>query len=300
LPTLNEHDPSVAESITTTAEAAIQRDLRGGSRKRALTAAFLAGLAAFAFVAAIVVSKTAYPLHSGDHDEPVYIFQAQMLLEGHATLSAAEQERFFKPWLSGRRGDRLVLAFTAGWPAALAVTELLFGNMRLALGLSAAAASVLCFLFARELLGEERRAVVAAALFTVSPFFLSLSGTYLNYVFTLALELGFGFCLLRGIRTGSRPSLVVAGLLVGLAFLSRPYDAVLFSIPLVTYLFATRRRKLAQLIRELGWAVLGAAPIAAITLAYNTIVTGAPLRFPTTLQSGGRSRFGFGSQLGRG
>ena len=48
----------------------------------------------------IAVQRNVFPFYSGDRDEPVYRYQAQMLAAGHVTIPA-NQERFFRPWLSG-------------------------------------------------------------------------------------------------------------------------------------------------------------------------------------------------------
>ena len=45
--------------------------------------------AVVAFVAAIAIQRNVFPFYSGDHDEPVYRFQAEMLRDGahHAAAS---------------------------------------------------------------------------------------------------------------------------------------------------------------------------------------------------------------------
>jgi 4-amino-4-deoxy-L-arabinose transferase-like glycosyltransferase len=138
----------------------------------------LVGLAACSFILAIAVQRNIFPLYSGDNDEPVYVWQAQNMLDGRATVPASEQEQFFRPWLTGRAGDRLVPAFTPGWPAALAAGELVFSTMLVSVGLAAAGATIACYGFAREVFGEQRRALIASAIFALSPFFVMLSGTY--------------------------------------------------------------------------------------------------------------------------
>jgi hypothetical protein len=66
-------------------------------------------LAAVAAIASVVGNRVLFPYFSGDADEPVYKFQGLMLLDGHLTLSAAEQLPFFTPWLSGTYGVRVML-----------------------------------------------------------------------------------------------------------------------------------------------------------------------------------------------
>lgn len=251
-------------------------------------------LAAVAFVASLLVHQRLLPHYSGDHDEPVYRFQAEMLLDGKLTLSAAEQQHFFRPWLSGQVGDRIVMAFSPGWPAVLALSRLLTGSMLTAVALSAAGAAVACYLFAEELLGDRRVALVAAWVLALSPMFLLLGGTYLNYTFALGLELSTGWMLLRGLRTGRRSWLVGAGVAAGCTLLTRPYDALLVAVLLGAHALWTGRRALPAAFRRLAWVAAGGLPFVAATLVYNAAVCGAPLEFPTTAQSGGHANFFFG------
>lgn len=253
----------------------------------------IAALAVFAFVAAIAVQRNTFPFYSGDHDEPVYRFQAEMLRDGAITLPRAQNE-FFRPWLSGPSGDHLVMAFQPGWPSVLMVADVVTGSMLIGLGAAAALTVVAGFGFAREVLGSTGRAVVATAILTLSPFTLLLSGTYLNYVFALALYLVFGALLLRGLRSDSPFFLVMSGLALGAAFLTRPYDAGLFALPFAGYVIATRRHDLPKVAKITGWVALGLVPALAITFAYNIATSGSPLRFPTTTQSEGYSQFGWG------
>lgn len=251
-------------------------------------------LAAFAFGAALLVNASLFPFYSGDHDEPVYRYQAEMLLDGRLTLSAVEQQHFFRPWLSGPVGDRIVMAFSPGWPTVLAAGDLLAGSMLVPVGLAAALAAAACYLFARELLGDRRVALVGAFVLTLSPMFLALAGTYLNYVFALGLELTTAWMLLHGVRVGSRRWLVGAGAVAGYTLVTRPYDAVLVAALLGAHVLWTRRSELVATARRLSWTAVGGLPFVGATLVYNAAVCGDPLEFPTQAQSGGQARFFFG------
>jgi hypothetical protein len=257
----------------------------------------IVALAVLAFIAAIAIQRNVFPFYSGDHDEPVYRFQAAMLRMGEINIPLA-QNQFFRPWLSGPGDGHLVMAFSPGWPSVLMAADVTTGSMLVGLGVAAALTVVAGFGFARELLGSTRRAVLATAIVTLSPFTLMLSGTYLNYVFALALYLVFGALLLRGLRPESpRPVLLaLSGLALGAAFITRPYDAVLFAIPFAIYIVATRRHDFAQVAKIAGWVALGVLPFLAITLGYNLASTGKLTQFPVSVQSGGFSTFGWGTR----
>jgi hypothetical protein len=251
----------------------------------------VAGLASIAFGAAIALSAWVFPLYSLNHDEPMYVYEARVIEQGHLTLPARDAQ-FFRPWAAGVRGDRIVLKYSPPWPAVIAASELLFGTARIALGVVAAAGVVSVFLLADEVLRRRRAAIIAAVLAACSPLFLMLSGTYLPYVFEFVLAALFGWLLLSGARLGSRNRLVLAGVVIGVAFFARPWDALLTAVPFVTYLVVTSIRDRALLSR-LGWLVLGASPIFGLALGYNAYTMGSPTRFPFSV-TGPYDALGFG------
>ena len=71
---------------------------------------------------------------------------------------------------------------------------------------------------------------------TASPILAVQGGTYLGYLFTTGLGLFFVTALLSGSRLERPGRLVVAGGLLGLIFLTRPFDAVLWAAAAVGYL----------------------------------------------------------------
>ncbi len=279
----------------------------------------MVGLSVVAFVAALVLHHLLYRYGSGDRDEGVYRYQAFLLRDGHLSVPASQAE-FYRPWLTGLHAGRLVIPFTLPWAAALALSDALFGSPVFALGLAASALTIGTYLFTRALLGNRRTALLATALTTLSPFVLAQSGTYLNYVFALTLELFAGWALLRGIDAATRgqrgaavppgrvwPWLVAAGVLWASAVWCRPLDGVLVGLPFGVWalhqlLSATsgdepkaRVRRAAQPVgRAAGWLVLGALPIVAAMLAVNRKATGNALTFPINAQSGGTARVGWG------
>ena len=260
-----------------------------GSR-RWLVALLLLVIAAAAL--SIAVQRNVFPYYSGDRDEPVYRYQAQMLEEGRVTVPLG-QERFFRPWLSGPSDGHLVMAFQPLWPAVLMVADLTTNSMLPAIAFASILGVTGMYAFAIELLRDRRLAVGAAALFGFSPFVLLLGGTYLNYVFGVALGTWMAVATLRAVRQRSAAAAVAAGALFGLALLTRPFDALLYALPLVTYVLMCHLDRRA-IQRILGWTIVGALPFVALTLAYNSAVTGAALTFPTSAQSGGTASFGWG------
>ncbi len=300
------------------ADRATKRPFEAGSTWR--QALPVVALAVCAFVAALVVHHFFYRYGSGDRDEAVYLYQADMLREGRFSVPV-DQFDFYRPWLSDLYQGRLVMPFTVPWVAVLASSGAVFGSPAPAIGLVAAVLSVGVYLFTHALLGRRDIALVATALVSFSPFVLSQSGTYLNYGLALTLELFAAWTLVRGVqavgahtvassserRARRRPSvwLVASGVLWATAVWCRPLDGVLVGLPFagwaVYQLLSGRpaeRHGLRGLLRDvgspIGWLVAGAVPVVAGILITNRLATGTPFVFPVTAQSGGAAQVGWG------
>ena len=61
---------------------------------------------------------------------------------------------------------------------------------------------------------------------SLSPMVVVLSGTFLPYSFQLLVQVLFVYLVLSGIRLGSAPRLVFAGVALGVAAFARPFDAL--------------------------------------------------------------------------
>ena len=260
------------------------------------TARWRAALGVLAVVAgalAVLTNLTLFPLYSLNRDDSVYVAMARLLETGAVTLPADHDA--FRPWASAVVGDRVVLKYTPPWPAVIAAGDLLTGSPRAALAVSAAAAAVLVALLTAEVVRDRVVAVTAGALFALSPVVVVQSGTYLPYLFSLALGLGAAVLLLSGTRLGSTPRLVAAGVVAGVAAFARPFDALLTVAPFaLAALLARERGGLSRLGVVLRVAA-GALPVPALTLVYNAVVVGGPFRLPFTV-TGPQDTFGFGDR----
>ncbi len=261
-----------------------------GSPRWWIGTAILAGIAG---VLALIVHHHVFPYFSGDLDEPVYRFQAQMLLDGHVTLPAS-QWQFFRPWLSGPADGHLVLAFPPLWPAVLALTQRSTGAMTAALPLAAVTGVLGVYFLGIELLRHRWAAFLAAAMYAGAPFLLLLNGTYLNYSLSAAAGAWLTLAGIRAVRRDSTGWAVCTGAIFGLLLLLRPFDALIFTLPVL--FFAVTQREERRLLRLALVAALAATPFAIATLGYNLVTTGSALEFPTTAQSAGWARFGWGER----
>lgn len=234
-----------------------------------------------------------YPAFSWNRDESVYLWQVAGLRVGQFTATTGGFPGSFHPWLAGVRGHSFFSQYTLGWPLVLLGADLAFGSPAGALALGAALTVVGTYLLAREITNDERVARVSGVLMLVSPILVIQSGIYLGYLFTLGLGLLFVTATLSGFRTDQRGRLVVAGVLVGWIFMTRPFDAVVWAASAVGCVAWNHRRTPAALIRSATALAIGFLPLLVATLVYNRHVTGAFGQFPITAADP-LDTFGFG------
>lgn len=252
----------------------------------------LAALAVAGLALSLAVHAGVMPHTSGNADEVVYRFQAEMYRHGDLTI--ADDGPVFRPWMSGViDGDRLMV-FPPGWPAVLALGLLVTGSTTATVALVMALLGPAAWWFLLELTGDRRVAAVGGALLLASPFVVVHSGTLLSYLPALTCELVFGASVLRAVRTRRFGVLAAGGAALGVLFALRPLDAGLIAVPFGVYaLVCLWRDGPGRLARAVGAGALGAAVPVVLTLAYNAQVSGSPLTFPIEA-AGGNNAFGFG------
>ncbi|MFW5935436.1 MAG: ArnT family glycosyltransferase, partial [Halolamina sp.] len=273
---------ALPSSLSTAVDAARDRLDRGR------VAMLLLGLVAA--VVSVLVATRVFPYHSLNHDEGVYLQQAEMLLSGRLFLSPPVDGPFH-PWFFVVSEQGLYSKYQPV-PAAVFALGRVLGGYPLALGGISAGVVAGTAALARELF-DWRVGAVAGVLVLASPLFLVQSGVYLPYAATAAFELCFAVAYLRGERTGSRRMAAVAGGAIATAFFARPYTAVLFATPFILHALVTLLRsgawrtavadvtaeQRALFGRRLATAGLGIVGVLA-ALAYNLALTGEPLVFP--------------------
>ncbi len=286
---------------------------------------FLICLAAFG--AGITIATCAFERLPHLEDEVAYLFQAKTLALGRLTVPSPQHaDAFWIPFVLDYRGQRFG-KYSPGWPAFLALGELIAAPWLVNPAL-AALALYLVYRLGRALY-DARTGLLAAALGLTSPLLLVLSGSYLSHlaslVLLLAFTLGFvrvawsdwpdkpGFSEKPGLSgQSSKPGFLLdwpdlpdrahlwnaagSGVALGLAFLVRPLTAVGYGAPFA--LFA-----LWQLIRRRSrWRpypamAVAAAAMAALLPAYQWAVTGDPWLNPYVLWWP-YDRIGFGPGVG--
>ncbi len=250
------------------------------------------GLAALAAGVTVLTAYFVYPHGSADLDEVSYQTQANALRAGHLTLPARDRVPSLLPFLTGVRSGRVVFKYQPEWPALIALSDALFGSSIPLRALLAALGVLAVAWLGWELTREQRVALLAAALALASPFGWVQSATLLGYQLSFVLGTSTAAALLRVVRVRTRSAGFLAGAIVGLALLHRPFDALLAVVPVSVYLVWETRNERSRL-RMLVPVIVGAAPFAVALLAYDNAVMGSPLRLAYGV-TGAQDGFFFG------
>jgi len=242
-----------------------------------------AAVALVAGLAVLVVARELFPYHSSNHDEGVYLQQAELLLDGRLRLRPGPEplREAFRPWFFVEDDRGFYSKYTPVVAAVFAAGKLA-GGYRLALLGVATANAALTYAITAEAF-DRPTGVLAAAVVSGAPLFLLTSAAFLPYAPTTALNLLFAVAYVRAVRRGDARYAAVAGAAVGLAFFARPYTAVLFATPFVVHALW----RLSQTIPDHPGATVRYGVVAGVgsafvglALAYNAVVTGSPFLFP--------------------
>ncbi len=145
----------------------------------------------------------------------------------------------------------------------------------------------------RQLESHPPTALAAVILLAVSPFWAVQSASQLAHVPITVLICAIGLMLARVLRAEPASSAALwLGLLVGLAAMVRPVEALAAAVPAaIIVLWRVARGQLPR--RTIPQGLLGVAVPLALLLGANTIQTGAPLRFGYDVVWGPKHRLGF-------
>ncbi|MCC6901927.1 MAG: glycosyltransferase family 39 protein [Polyangiaceae bacterium] len=126
----------------------------------------------------------------------------------------------------------------------------------------------------------ERQAVLAAVLFSISPFAWAVGGTLMPFSTNACALTWFLACLARAETRRGAVFPAIAGIALGWSALTRPLDALLLSLPALFWLSwrAVRREPGAR--SKIAVVALGTLPFVVSQLVYNHRLTGSPLAFP--------------------
>ncbi len=233
-------------------------------------------------------------------DSIAYCFQAQMFAEGRIIQDSHPLYEFFSPHFFVNDG-RLYSLFQPGWPLVLALGYLI-GLPWIVNPLLGAGTLLLSYLVGRRLLGDKT-ARLALTLLAISPFSIFMSASYMAHPQSCLLGMGILYLLLEGRRNPSKLHLPAIGLMWGLLFMTRAFDAVLLAFLMAGFL-APRFIKRQLPIKGTALMLLAGTLFLGLQLAYNWQLTGDPLVFPqdnyfaATELNSDCHRLGFGKDIG--
>jgi hypothetical protein len=221
-------------------------------------------------------------------DENAYLFGARLFAHGHVGLPTppvafGNAMILREPmWTSGYTpGQSLILA-----PATLIHAE------HLVPPIFAGVLVVAVWSFTRDMFGAKH-AALATLLVSLSPFVWAIHGTVLPFGTSGACLAVFLAAIARAEKTDRSWWMLVAGLAIGLAFITRPYEALAFAAPCAIRMLGEVRRHPARL----AWAIVGFVAIAWLLLAHNYLVMGSMLNMPYNAPGRAQFHLGFTNSL---
>jgi hypothetical protein len=245
----------------------------GDKRVVPVLAATIAACGA-AFVSFALIDKT-----NVLDDERAYLFQAKLFLTGHVVepgvLAAFRNQMLItQPFHAAK--------YFPGNSALLAVGALLHAP-RLVDPVVAALTALAVYSFVADAFGR-RQAMLAAAFFALSPFVWCVDGTLLAFGPTAAMIAAMLAGVARATKTNSTLAAALAGIALGAALVTRPFDALVLGAPVFAWLAWSSFRKRIRLA-SLVLFVLGAVALAWIVPVYDHALTGSIFRTGYALES---------------
>ncbi|HEU0104096.1 MAG TPA: hypothetical protein VFR07_17410, partial [Mycobacteriales bacterium] len=226
-----------------------------------------------------------------NNDEVAYLLQARAIAAGRLFLDPGVPAEAHRTWFFVERPEGLVSKYLPLVSAVQAVGLRLFGSVVPVLALLAALVPPVVVRLAREVGLDRRAALAATALVSLSPVVVMQSALPLSYVlFLLLVSTGWLLTLRIGLGRAGPWTAAVLGLGAVAAACARPYDTVLLLGPALLWAAWQRRSDLLRLLPALA---VGAAPLVAVVLAYNTKATGSALTLPFGLMEP-RDALGYG------
>lgn len=235
------------------------------------------------------------------YDASAYFFAAKMLASGQFSVPAPPASALFPgPFMVVFKGrwfaqydPGTALTLAAGvWLRVPWLVEPLLGTLAL-LGIGLIAVR----------LYDRRVATLAVLLGCLSPFYSYLAASYLSHTIALFYLVWGLWALLRFAQGGSGWNMLLCGIGFGMAALTRDLVALLYIallVPGILIVTWERGRYKRQRLRRLaGWLILLLIGMIffCFYLAYNQILTGAPLTTPRNLFNA-TDVWGFGKGTG--
>jgi 4-amino-4-deoxy-L-arabinose transferase-like glycosyltransferase len=253
------------------------------------------------FSLATVVSWAVFSAVPHLEDEQANLYQAKVFASGEVSVPqpSITPSAFAIPFLVEKDG-RLFGKYTPGYPLLLALGTLI-GQAWLINSLAAVLIVLGTYLLGRDLF-DQNTGLLAAALGSISPMFVMLSGTLLAHPAAMAALIFFAWLFVRARQTNEPNRLtfaIGAGGSIGLALIIRPWTAIAIGTPFALLALIDLVRSRLKLLPVFSLMAITFALVASIYPLFNWATTGSPTTNTYQLYWPYDS-VGFGPQVGRG
>jgi hypothetical protein len=253
------------------------------------------------FILATTVSWAVFNAMPHLEDEQANLYQAKVFASGEVSVPqpSITPYAFAIPFIVNKDG-RLFGKYTPGYPLLLALGTLI--DQAWLINSLAAVLTVLgAYLLGRDLF-DPNTGLLAAALGSISPMFVMLSGTLLAHPTAMAALIFFAWLFVRARRTDEPNRLAVAigaGASIGLALIIRPWTAIAIGAPFALLALIDLIRSRLKLLPVFILMAIAFVLVASIYPLFNWATTGSPTT-NTYLLHWPYDSVGFGPQVGRG
>jgi len=208
------------------------------------------------------------------HDEIVYLFQAKIFRTGHLyTTSPCAPASFNFPHMINT--GKWYSIYPPGFPFLLLLGLLL--NAPFLVNPSFGTMSIVLFYFLGKEIYDRKTGIASAILASLSPWLLLMSSTMMSHTTSMFFNSLFFLFVLKSIRKPSALYGALAGSALGMAFLIRPYNAVVFSLVFIGYYLYYVLRDFRRYRRNIFAFIMSGLVFVGILLAYNQKTNGNPL-----------------------
>lgn len=221
-------------------------------------------------------------------DEYVYLFQGETLSDFRFHDSPHPLRQFFNFNHLFQSDQIWIGRFPPGWPLILALAILLHVPLflvNLIIGI------ITLFVFYKFVKTRYNSKIAFWSLLILgsSSFFIFNSASFFSHTLALLCSLLFAICLLKALD-GNRPNFAfIAGVFIGLSFITRYYSAILFALPFGFYLF---KYNIKVVSKVLLFTIIGFIPFLFFLFYYNYKITGNPF-LPVTVWIDAHEGLGF-------
>ncbi|MBI4640452.1 MAG: glycosyltransferase family 39 protein [Candidatus Tectomicrobia bacterium] len=234
---------------------------------------FLIGILVSAFIAILLISQLILQDFPNSGDEWAYLSQARIFSTGRLSVDSPPNRAFFEvAWMINN--GKFYAKYPPGWPLIL-TPGILLGAPWLINPLLGIVTLVVLYRLGLLIFNSQPVALAAVGLTASSPFFLFQSASYWAHTSSLLFISLFVLFSLKGMREKWLWDFVLAGLCGAVSFLIRPFDQMIISALLGSWLLLLLWRKEISFAHIIGFSLTHAVgPL--LLMGYNFLQNGHP------------------------